>query len=1060
VNPVTRSVPSVSTARTPNTPDTSFGSQIAQQVNKFAGERLQTIQKARQERSTLDGQIAGMQGQSFENVEMGGDKWALEGWRVVTAQTMSASLLRAQEQDIAQGAYEQSPEQYRDTLVNRIDSMTAGIPDERTRQLARDSLMEQAPKLVDAHMKQNLSFQEQQNFDALANSVDTISRDPDNAPALLDFASGESGVTAGLSIERRRGAVVQGVINSFANNNPAAYARLEAAGFLNTENMTASQIGQLQQAQHAYEGRLRQQYNGEMKEELTALDDKIASGEINPFEAAEEQARIMGNHGLNMSASEGNQIYDRARAGVEIEEGTRGLNIQAAGVSGDFNLQAELMQDAVIHQESRGDSQAVSSAGAVGIMQLMPATAMNPGFGVRNIFQVARDRGMAVPAETEAVAQALMRDPDVNAAMGKEYLTTMLKRYGGDDQLALVAYNAGAGNADQLKKYGGDWDALKAAIASGEATDFDVKQAQDYETKIRKSYSDNIPDPKARRIAAEERLKDAREAAQLDVLENMGPDMAQNDEAYVRRAIDEDTWRANRNDIYDTWGGAIDAQRVNTEQAMMRQVAGANIQAALDTAQSSVDSQKAVALQTGIAAAEALREDRTKALSEGDTSMSLEDINGEYMENFTQSYVEAGMDFDPKAIGDAAGNAVRESVKLARRSFVAGGENTQILAADQSNTVGTLSQPLQDRALKQYMEKQLPQDMQNWQAENPQASYAQAAAAQRSMEVEYISRNGIVDPKLKTQINLAAAMNWVKPDGTANPAAVAGLQAFTSLHATNPGLAAQYVPDAQAQGKMLAASAMVTAMYPDSDVFAAVDLNNKNDPIANAFADVVRQVGLASNKPVDPVEQSQRIADARKLIDRGNLSGGLFGGLGATDAATRLLPTSTLGAMASTTFDVADVNAARSADNDTLNRTYDKALVDFIEGVVPYMPETSQSNAVEIARTYVTERGAAMGSSFIMARPDEPSVTAQMFPGQTVKNTAAVNTAIVEWLGSPAAAELDGRFADEFSNGLFSSNPSFTVQRVGKAYVAMMPGVGSIQLPIAEIGALYTSTRK
>lgn len=91
--------------------------------------------------------------------------------------------------------------------------------------------------------------------------------------------------------------------------------------------------------------------------------------------------------------------------------------------------------DALIQQESGGDPDAVSSAGAVGLAQSMPKTARDPGYGVE-------------PLDDP-------RDPEQARRFAEDYLGAMLDEFE-DPGHALMAYNWGPGNVKRWKSNGGD----------------------------------------------------------------------------------------------------------------------------------------------------------------------------------------------------------------------------------------------------------------------------------------------------------------------------------------------------------------------------------------------------------------------------------------------------------------------------------------------------------------------------------------------------------------------------------------------------------------------------
>lgn len=114
------------------------------------------------------------------------------------------------------------------------------------------------------------------------------------------------------------------------------------------------------------------------------------------------------------------------------------------------------LTQAMIQVESGGRPGAVSPKGATGLMQVMPATAMDPGFGLPNVFDFAQQMGAQVGKRNEAEAKRLLADPAVGRAYGEQYMNAMLQKYNGNVEVALAAYNAGPKFVDDWLAAGAD----------------------------------------------------------------------------------------------------------------------------------------------------------------------------------------------------------------------------------------------------------------------------------------------------------------------------------------------------------------------------------------------------------------------------------------------------------------------------------------------------------------------------------------------------------------------------------------------------------------------------
>jgi len=106
---------------------------------------------------------------------------------------------------------------------------------------------------------------------------------------------------------------------------------------------------------------------------------------------------------------------------------------------GDYGVDKALVF-ALIRQESQFDAGAVSSSGALGLMQIMPAT------------------GKHTAQRNDLMHQTtwLTSKPDHNVKIGSLYIGELLKRFKGNLPLAIASYNAGPGRVGQWLKQLGD----------------------------------------------------------------------------------------------------------------------------------------------------------------------------------------------------------------------------------------------------------------------------------------------------------------------------------------------------------------------------------------------------------------------------------------------------------------------------------------------------------------------------------------------------------------------------------------------------------------------------
>lgn len=156
----------------------------------------------------------------------------------------------------------------------------------------------------------------------------------------------------------------------------------------------------------------------ELLEGLLGEAVQPSTGKIIPAEELLARGKLT-QAALSMSALTG--WANTADSAAAVPSDFEGFIQQSSSRNG---VESSLVK-AVIQAESDFNPRAVSSAGAKGLMQLMDKTGQ--GLGVTNPF-----------------------DPAQNIEGGTRFLSSLLKKYNGNEGVALAAYNAGPGRVDRL----------------------------------------------------------------------------------------------------------------------------------------------------------------------------------------------------------------------------------------------------------------------------------------------------------------------------------------------------------------------------------------------------------------------------------------------------------------------------------------------------------------------------------------------------------------------------------------------------------------------------------
>ena len=945
MQPVTLQGPGLQNPRAIRKPDTSIQDRIQSQLLQWGAGKLAEAVNKQQEKDVLDGQMAYQQGQTFDDVEMGGNKWALEGYMLMDAQTISSTLLAAQREQIQQDGYRLSPEQFRAQYVDRLDALLEG-KDPRTSELVREQMARQMPTLVADHTTAHLRHREQQNFSSLERSIDVISRDPTAVEQLLDFAIGDEGsASSGLSPERRQAATVQGVIRAFDNDNPMAYSVLAKNGLLG-DNLTTAEQNAVRAAQRRFEGRRRTEYNEELFNGEQELMRRIERAEVSPSRAVEELSILYADHGIKMNAADAGGIYNPALTTERQAGMTAATNFEEARLRGDYRTMAKITEPILIQIESGGDPNAVSPVGARGLMQVMDYTNRDPGFGITP----ARDSSAA---ERVRVGQDYWR-----TMMGGSSAHSILKWSAGDLEAASIAYNAGPGVANR-------W------IESGRNDSVLPQETRDYKRKMADGLKGwKAPTAADRLRIAQDTLAHTRERLAMDTYEQMAPQLAELDDQFTRGELSRETWRRSRSELFGEYDVARTRADVNQEIELTRSVDTALAREADRVS----DEGYKLRLEEANARLTPARLAWEEVINDpASTPTQIQAANDVYIAERNETLDEFGIAAIDRGNGAVAESLIVRSKEAIDRHAKWTEQQVEIDAAISGGYLSKLPREYQQRAFDQ-KEKQIVETY-SQEVHEGRMTEDEAVAAMSADFNAFYAEAGVVDPKVTMRMTAAVMGPMIDKDGNPSPTVVDAITQYAEVKSAN-------------------SKAADTMLDPEAQVLAEAVLSRSADP--SLIGEAVRNIGMEQDKSplIQDTDAFMALENTQKTIER---------------EVDNYFETRDIGVLHAiwqedARLDQVFDNHAKAKDrmwSDEVYGAYKSEVSAEVARLQRIMPGLRTRDLVAKANEHVGSRTEVIGGDLVMANRGQDYAT-MFFGGRATEfmHDGAINSAVVEWLQS------------------------------------------------------------
>ena len=205
-----------------------------------------------------------------------------------------------------------------------------------------------------------------------------------------------------------------------------------------------------------------------------AATDKAADAAVKGGATPKELKTLRAATTAEMKAENGGKSPDKAAVDARMQQETAQAKTRSEAQkksekqNGQPTVDQKQLDKAVQRQESGGETNpnnAVSLKGARGAMQLLPATAMNPGYGAPSVFDIAKKQGVPFSGKTEEESKRLLANGDVNKELGSAYLAAMVKTNGGNVAVGLAAYNQGPGAVKGAASFNGLSNETKNYVA-------------------------------------------------------------------------------------------------------------------------------------------------------------------------------------------------------------------------------------------------------------------------------------------------------------------------------------------------------------------------------------------------------------------------------------------------------------------------------------------------------------------------------------------------------------------------------------------------------------------